>query len=34
MGKLHWRLLNNQQGIPYVAGPKPESMPSVGWYKT
>ena len=26
-GKFCWKLINNQQGIPYIAGPKREGMP-------
>ena len=25
--KFYWKLFNNQQGIPYKAGPKQEGMP-------
>ena len=32
-GKFYWKLINNQQGIPYVAGTKREGMPFSGMIK-
>ena len=26
MEKVYWKLINNQQGIPYTAGPKREGV--------
>ena len=33
MEKVYWKLINNQQGIPYIAGPKREGMPFGGMIK-
>ena len=32
-GKFYRKLINNQQDIPYLAGPKPEGMPFSGMIK-
>ena len=33
MGNFYWKLINNQQDIPYTAGPKREGMPFSGMIK-
>ena len=33
MGKFYWKLINNQQGILYIVGPKQEAMPFSGMIK-
>ena len=32
-GKFYWKLINNQQDIPYIAGPKQEGTPFSGMIK-
>ena len=32
-GQFYWKLINNQQGIPYIAGPKWGDMPFSGMIK-
>ena len=32
-GQFYWKLINNQQGIPYIAGPKREGMHFSGMIK-
>ena len=31
MGKFYWKLINNQQGMPYIAQPKREGMFLLMW---